>query len=460
MPFEPLKIEDLQIGHYVKLECSWWKHPFATNTFKVTTRDELRRIKKISNLKLFFDPDRSDLLPDPGEEELSDSAPPTTVSNLGSSAESEGVSVDQKEQSECEKPNEEQPRFSPDDREPRRQALRERRAQLQRTERAYKETAKQTKVALKNMASGDVSGLRMAEHMLSDLTRTLKTDQSVMALLEVMNNSEIDDPLFVHAMNVCVLSILVGQVMNVDEKELIALGIGALAHDIGYLNIPREVRLTTAGFAREGVNLKLHIQQGLQGIQNIPDFPEAGAKIIAQHHERLNGKGYPDGLAQDEISLLAKIVMIVDEYDELCNSQDSIQGLTPYEALSLMYQNSAVKKKCDFDEDILIQLIKTLGIYPPGTLVELNDGTLGVVISINPKFRTNPQVMIYAPDVPQDEAAIIDLSQDENLSIERSLRPNELSKEAKKYLSPNRMTRFFPSTTDTSVFDQQKRAVS
>jgi len=68
--------------------------------------------------------------------------------------------------------------------------------------------------------------------------------------------------------------------------------------------------------------------------------------------------------------------------------------------------------------------------------------------------------MILAPDVPQDEAAILDLSQDENLSIQRSLRPHELSKEAKQYLSPNRMTRFFPSSSDTPLFDQQKWAVS
>ena len=64
MPFEPLKIEDLRIGHYVKLECSWWRHPFATNTFKVTTKAELQRIKKISKLQLFYDPDLSDPVPD------------------------------------------------------------------------------------------------------------------------------------------------------------------------------------------------------------------------------------------------------------------------------------------------------------------------------------------------------------------------------------------------------------
>jgi len=258
----------------------------------------------------------------------------------------------------------------------------------------------------------------------------LKADRSVMAILEVMNSTDLDDPIFVHAMNVCVLSMLVGNLMGLEEEELVSLGLGALAHDIGYLNLPRELQLTTAGFSREGTNRKLHIQQGLTSVGRIPEFPEAGVQIIAQHHERVNGNGYPDGLTQDQISPLAKIVMIIDEYDELCNGQG--QEFTPYEALSLMYQNISVKKNCEFDEDILIQLIKSLGVYPPGTLVELNDGSVGVVISINPQCRTLPQVMIYVPGVPQDEATIVDLSQDKDLTIEKSLRPKELSKDAKR----------------------------
>jgi HD-GYP domain-containing protein (c-di-GMP phosphodiesterase class II) len=369
-----------------------------------------------------------------------------------SDIESVDGSFEQEPRDDLEEEKEETPRFLPEDRKARREILRERRSQLKKTERAYKETAKQTKAALKNMVSGDLAGLRMAENMLVDLTKMLKADQSVMAILEVMDSTDLDDPLFVHAMNVCVLSMLVGNLMGLEDEELVSLGLGALAHDIGYLNLPREVLLTTAGFTREGANMKLHIQQGLTGVGRIPEFPEAGVQIIAQHHERLNGKGYPYGLTQNQISPLAKIIMIIDEYDELCNGQG--QELTPYEALSLMYQNTSVKKNCEFDENILIQLIKSLGIYPPGTLVKLNDGSVGIVISINPQCRTLPQVMIYVPDVPHDEATIVDLSEDKDLTIEKSLRPKELSKEAKRYLNPSRATGFFPSSTEISLFAQ------
>ena len=99
-------------------------------------------------------------------------------------------------------------------------------------------------------------------------------------------------------------------------------------------------------------------------------------------------------------------------------------------------------------------------MYPPGTLVELNDGSVGIVISINPLFRTKPQIMIYDPEIPQDEAAIVDLSQDEELAIDKSLRPNEISKRVKNYLCPNRITGFFPSSSEISLFSQTRQAVS
>jgi len=88
--------------------------------------------------------------------------------------------------------------------------------------------------------------------------------------------------------------------------------------------------------------------------------------------------------------------------------------------------------------------------------VELNDGSVGVVISINSQCRTSPQIMIYVPGIPQDEATIVDLSQDKDLTIEKSLRPKDLSKEAKRYLNPSRATGFFPSSSEISLFAQAR----
>ena len=438
MAFKPLKIEDLDIGMFVKLDCSWWRHPFATNKFKVTSRKDLETIKKISKLKLFFDPTLSNKLPPSEEEEEIPSNPPESETEPDSPPE---VPV------ETEGETAEVSKYSPTERKERSKAFQERRDQIQCSKKAYQESTRQAKVALKNLSAGDAKGLQTAEGILTNLTKSLSTARSLTALLEVMNGSEIDDPQYFHAMNVCVLSLLVGKELQLGEEELMHLGLGALSHDIGFLNLPRQLQLTRAGFVRQGVDLTLHVEQGLNSVEQISNFPKASHKIIAQHHERINGSGHPKQLAGDEISLLAKIVIAVDEYDDLCNNPNRRQNHTPYEALSLLYKNSTVNQTGEFDPNILVVLIKALGVYPPGSVVELSDGNLGVVTSISSDSRTKPQVLLYVPEVPYDEAVIVDLTEEETLTIQKSVRPLDLKKEIREYLSPHRVMGYFPSST-------------
>ena len=442
MAFKPLKIEDLALGMFVRLDCSWWRHPFATNKFKVTSRKDLETIKKISNLKLFYDPALSDVLP-PSEEENDALATPTEL--VGESA------AIPEEPAEGEESSEDGSAKLPGDREERTKACRERRDQIKRSEEAYQESTKQAKVALRNLSAGDPRGLQSAEKILTNLTKSLSSERTLMALLEVMNATDIDDPLYFHAMNVCVLSLLVGKELQLEQEDLMHLGLGALSHDMGFLNLPRQLRLAQAGFVHQAADPSLHVEQGLKSVSKMDNFPEASIQIIAQHHERLNGSGHPKQLVGDEITLLAKIVMAVDEYDDLCNNPNREQNHTPYEALSQLYKNATVDQTGELDPNILVVLIKALGVYPPGTLVELSDGSVGVVVSINSNTRTKPQILLYVPDVPYDEAVIVDLGKDESLTILKSFQPKELSRAVREYLSPHRVTGYFPSAMGMSM---------
>jgi HD-GYP domain-containing protein (c-di-GMP phosphodiesterase class II) len=440
MAFKPLKIEHLALGMFVKLDCSWWRHPFATNKFKVTSRKDLETIKKITNLKLYYDPDLSDVLPPSEDEHHGIPSIPTEIVN---EPDIPPVEVQEK--------TGEDPVANPEKRQERTKAFQERRNQIKRSAQAYEESTKQARVALKNLSDGNSKGLQSAEALLTNLTKSLSTERGLVGLLEVMNSADIDDPLFFHAMNVCVLSLLVGKEMELGQEELMHLGLGALSHDMGFLNLPRELRLTQAGFVHQAANPSLHVEQGIKSVEKMAAFPDASLKIIAQHHERLNGSGHPQQLAAEEISLLAKIVMAVDEYDDLCNNPNRQQHHTPYEALSQLYKNATVNQTGEFDPNILVVLIKALGVYPPGTVVELSDGSVGVVVSINSNTRTKPQIMLYVPNVPYDEAIIVDLSKDESLTIQKSFQPKELSKAVREYLSPHRVTGYFPSAVGMSV---------
>ena len=162
--------------------------------------------------------------------------------------------------------------------------------------------------------------------------------------------------------------------------------------------------------------------------------------MIGQHHEHIDGTGYPKQLVGERISALARIVAIVNEYDNLCNQHDPADSLTPYEALSQIF----AQKRSQFDHVPLTQFIRCMGIYPPGTVVRLSDDTLGMVVSVNAAKPLLLWVLIYDPAVPKEQALILDLRHEPDLQVVASLRPAELASEVHTYPSPcKRMTYHF-----------------
>jgi hypothetical protein len=143
----------------------------------------------------------------------------------------------------------------------------------------------------------------------------------------------------------------------------------------------------------------------------------------------LDGSGYPKGL-KDEVGLLVRIVAIVDHYDELCNHPDPKRSLSPYEAVSHMYS----KEQGKYDKTVLTAFIANLGIYPPGTVVRLSDQRLACVVTINHESLLKPSVLVYDPEIPKEEALILDLVE-EDLSISESCRRSEVTPAVLNYLN-------------------------
>ena len=164
-----------------------------------------------------------------------------------------------------------------------------------------------------------------------------------------------------------------------------------------------------------------------------------------QHHEYADGSGYPQGLAGDKISALARIVSITNTYDNLCNRPNPADSMSPHEAMSCMFG----KMRKQFDESALNLFIRSMGIYPPGTLVKLSDGSFGMVIAVNSGKPLRPSVLIYDPGVPKNEAIILDLQHEPILEISQSLKPAQLTPEVYEYLSPRKRTTYFFDTERT-----------
>jgi HD domain len=166
---------------------------------------------------------------------------------------------------------------------------------------------------------------------------------------------------------------------------------------------------------------------------------DGARKVVEQHHEHADGSGFPLRLASDRMSVAARIVALVNRYDNLCNPSLPSHALTPHEALSLLFAQG----KSRFAAAILGGFIRMMGVYPPGSAVQLSDERYAIVVSVNAGRPLKPRVLVHDRAVPPDEALLLNLEAEPQLGIRRSLKPIALPREALDYLSPRPRTAYF-----------------
>lgn len=220
-----------------------------------------------------------------------------------------------------------------------------------------------------------------------------------------------DDYLFAHSVNVSVLSVLVGHAMGLSRTELHALAAGGLVHDAGMARIAREIwdkdgPLTEAEYAE----VKRHPVLGAEALKGaIEGIPEIGP-IVLQHHERLDGSGYPNGLRGDAIHPLARIAAVCDVYDAMRGERRYRPKFLPYDAMAHVMQASS----STLDPDVVRAFVRYLSIYPIGSFVLLNTGEIGVVLASNEFSPVRPVVKVFR-DVKGEvfrNPKVADLSED------------------------------------------------
>ncbi|MBW1976107.1 MAG: HD-GYP domain-containing protein [Deltaproteobacteria bacterium] len=302
---------------------------------------------------------------------------------------------------------------------------------IQATQKKYDQTVTEVKRLIKGVLAFSEDAVGETEAIMKSMIEVLlQNPTSSLFLINAKKKSEV---LFHHAINVCILSLLIGKEFGLSAEELLFLGMGSIFHDIGKIRIPKAILLKDKPLSKtEKEFLKLHPQYGAEIAQRIKTFPEASINIIYSHHEMLDGSGYPKGLKEDQIPTIVRIVTIANLYDNYCNPRNPEKALTPHKALVHMSKKLASK----IDVKILAQFIKLLGIYPPGTIVQLNNGAVGIVVGKSPASPTEPLVMLYDPDEPPSRAPIISLWDEPDLKIEKSLRPADLPDDILTYLNP------------------------
>ena len=213
------------------------------------------------------------------------------------------------------------------------------------------------------------------------------------------------DKVALHAINVGVISLLMGRVFGMSADDMLDLGVGALLHDVGKAELPERLRFRAEHFTpSEQKYYEEHVGHGIATGRRMGLRPGA-LLVIGQHHEHADGSGFPLHLGSDRLTFAARIVALANRYDNLCNPPIPAKALTPHEALSLMFAQG----KNQFDTAIMGAFIKMMGVYPPGSAVQLTDDRYALVTAVNSTRPLKPRVLVYDPKVPRDEALLIDL---------------------------------------------------
>jgi HD-GYP domain-containing protein (c-di-GMP phosphodiesterase class II) len=223
---------------------------------------------------------------------------------------------------------------------------------------------------------------------------------------------------------------------------MLDLGVGALLHDVGKLDLPERVRHRDEHFSvAEQRFYEDHVAHGIACAQKMGLSPGA-LLVIAQHHECADGSGFPARLNTERMTSAARIVSLVNRYDNLCNPHVASKALTPHEALSLLFAQGKTK----FDTAVLGAFIRMMGVYPAGSTVQLTDDRYAMVVGVNSTRPLKPRVLVHEAKVPRDEALVLDLEHARGLGIRRSVKPLQLPPASLTYLAPRpRVTYFFES---------------
>lgn len=211
-----------------------------------------------------------------------------------------------------------------------------------------------------------------------------------------------------HSMNVAALSIIIGKSLNMSERELEDVGVCGMLHDVGKTSVSTEV-VNKSGALTEAelLEMRMHTRYGRDILMSTKSVMSGAADVAHAHHERVDGTGYPRGLDDDRIPALAKIVAIAEAYDTMTTLQVYRDAFSPSAALQELYACRGTQ----FDEDYVIRFIDAIGIFPPGSVIEMVNGEVGIVLA-NTTDKLRPRViLILDADKEAAPQRIVDLSQ-------------------------------------------------
>ena len=434
-----IDVQALRVGMFVHLDVGWMSHPFPLSSFRITTPAQVATIRSLGLARVRWSPQDSDLsLLDGGEPTPALSRPGRAAANDALADVDPGDAANDEESHADTTPGKVDAPESPEERLRRAQRGRlEAQHEAQKVcERQYGEASRICRQTIEMVAGKP----REARAQAEQLTRAL-VDKMIDArelCIRVLGEGA-GDKASMHAMNVGIVSLLMGRCFGFSAEEMQDLGVGAMLHDIGKCDLPPRMRHREDNFSPSEVRVyQEHVELGLVQARRM-GLSAAATAVIAQHHEHADGTGFPARLNSDRMTMGARIVALVNRYDNLCNPRLPARALTPHESLSLLFAQGRSK----YDTSILGAFIKMMGVYPPGSTVQLTDDRYATVVAVNSSRPLKPSVLVHDAGVPRDEALVLDLETAIGLGIRRSIKPQQLPPTALDYLAPSPRVAYF-----------------
>lgn len=229
--------------------------------------------------------------------------------------------------------------------------------------------------------------------IVSNVLGQVLSDRAAMVTqVAIQKLKHFDRSLTAHALDTCILSLVVAIESGLDQSTQEQVGMGALLHDVGYVRLPRNlVRKREECSGQDKTLLEQHCKLGVALLSEHPGMHEEVLRIVREHHERADGSGFPAGLCNDQISRLAQIVGIVDVYDSMVSRRGTRPAMIPHDAVRQLFLTA---ERGQFAKSLVELMIRSIGVYPVGSLIQLNTGEQAVVIGVNPQQRLKPLIKI------------------------------------------------------------------
>ncbi|PXW91405.1 HD-GYP domain-containing protein (c-di-GMP phosphodiesterase class II) [Streptohalobacillus salinus] len=248
--------------------------------------------------------------------------------------------------------------------------------------------------------------------LVDSIIMQIQRDDEVLSIMSDIFIS--DDYLFSHSVNVTIYAVALANEMKLTRKQTRQLGLGAMLHDVGKVFLPEEILKKTGRLTDFEFDLvKTHPELGFEFLRSSSDLPLLVAHCAYQHHERIDGSGYPRGIEGKDMHLFGKILGVADVFDAVTSQRVYRDAMLPQEGLEILYSGSGTL----FEPEMVRVFRDTIAVYPNGVTIALNDGRRAIVVRQNPKLYNRPVIRVVQENGQTVSPYDLDLAKELSITI-------------------------------------------